>query len=156
VSEVFNIDGDDWDAVGEREGYRHRSVAVGKRIGGELLGASLYELPPGEASWPYHWETLSEEWLLVVSGRPTLRTPEGERELREGDLVAFLRGARGAHAVENRTEEPARILIVSTKGPLDVVHYPDTGKFGVWTRDKGYVAITREQPDLDYWDVEEQ
>ena len=90
-----------------------------------------------------------------MAGRPTLRTPDGERELREGDVVAFPRGASGAHAVENRTDEPARILIVSTKGPLDVVHYPDTGKLGVWTAGKGYVAITREQPDLDYWDVEE-
>jgi uncharacterized cupin superfamily protein len=155
MSEVFNVHGDDWDAANEREGYRHRSVAIGKRIGGELLGASLYELPPGERSWPYHWETVSEEWLLVVAGKPTLRGPEGERELREGDVVAFPRGPRGAHAVENRTPEPARILIVSTKGPLDVVHYPDTGKVGVWTAEKGYVALTREQPELDYWEVDE-
>jgi uncharacterized cupin superfamily protein len=155
MSDVFNIHGDEWDSQSEREGYGHRAVAIGRRIGGELLGASLYELPPGEGSWPYHWETVSEEWLLVVAGRPTLRTPEGERELREGDVVAFPRGERGAHAVENRADEPARILIVSTKGPLEVVHYPDTGKFGVWTADEGYVAITREQPDVDYWDVEQ-
>jgi uncharacterized cupin superfamily protein len=155
MSDVFNVNGDDWDAQSEREGYRHRSVAIGKRIGGELLGASLYELPPGERSWPYHYETVSEEWLLVVAGRPTLRSPDGERDLREGDVVAFPRGPRGAHALENRGDEPARILIVSTKGPLDVVHYPDTGKLGVWTIEKGYVALTREQPDLDYWDVEE-
>jgi uncharacterized cupin superfamily protein len=70
-------------------------------------------------------------------------------------VVAFPRGPRGAHAVENRTAEPARILIVSTKGPLDVVHYPDTGKVGVWTAEKGYVALTREQPELDYWEVDE-
>jgi uncharacterized cupin superfamily protein len=154
VNGVFNIHGDEWDAENEREGYRHRSVAIGKRIGGELLGASLYELPPGESSWPYHWETVSEEWLLVVSGRPTLRTPAGERELRPGDVVAFRRGADGAHGVSNRADEPARIAIFSTKGPLDVVHYPDTGKLGVWTADRGYVALTREQADLDYWDVE--
>jgi uncharacterized cupin superfamily protein len=155
MSGVFNLHGDDWDATSEREGYRHRSVAIGKRIGGELLGASLYELPPGERSWPYHWETVSEEWLLVVAGKPTLRGPEGDRELREGDVVAFPRGPRGAHAVENRADEPARILFVSTKGPLDVVHYPDGGKLGVWTAEKGYVALTREQPELDYWDVDE-
>jgi uncharacterized cupin superfamily protein len=155
MSDVFNLRGDDWDGENDRDGYRHRSVAIGKRIGGELLGASLYELPPGERSWPYHWETVSEEWLVVVAGRPTLRTPDGERELREGDVVAFPRGEHGAHGIENRSDEPARILIVSTKGPLDVVHYPDTGKVGIWTADKGYVALTREQPELDYWDVEE-
>jgi uncharacterized cupin superfamily protein len=155
VSDVFNILGDDWDAESDREGYRHRSVAIGKRVGGELLGGSVYELPPGEKTWPYHWETVSEEWLLVVSGTPTLRSPDGERELRAGDVVAFPRGPRGAHGVENRSGEPARIVIFSTKGPLDAVHYPDTGKVGLWTAESGYVAITREQPDLDYWDVEE-
>jgi uncharacterized cupin superfamily protein len=80
----------------------------------------------------------------------------GERELREGDVVAFPRGPRGAHAVANRTGEAVRILIVSTKGPLDVVHYPDSGKLGVWTAEHGYVAITPEQPDVQYWDVDER
>lgn len=155
MSSVFNIFGDEWDAENERQGYRHRSAAIGRRIGGELLGASVYELPQGQATWPYHWETVSEEWLLVVAGRPTLRTPEGEQELRPGDVVAFPRGAAGAHKLENKGDEAARIVIFSTKGPLDVVHYPETGKVGVWTAERGYVAITREQPELDYWEVEE-
>ncbi len=155
MSGVFNILGDDWDDESDREGYRHRSVAVGKRLGASLLGASVYELPPGERTWPYHYETVSEEWLLVVSGRPTLRTPDRERELAPGDVAVFPRGPAGAHQVENRSDEPARIVIFSSKGPLDVVHYPDTGKVGVWTADRGYIALTREQPDLDYWEVEE-
>jgi uncharacterized cupin superfamily protein len=155
VSDVFNIYGDDWDAESEREGYRHRSLAIGKRIGGERLGASVYELPPGEKTWPYHWEAVSEEWLLVVAGRPTLRSPDGERELRAGDVVAFPPGPRGAHGIENRGDESARIVIFSTKGPIEAVHYPDTGTVGLWTAESGYVAITREQPDVDYWDVEQ-
>jgi uncharacterized cupin superfamily protein len=156
VSEPFNIfDGVDWERESEREGYRHRSVPIGPRIGGELIGATVYEVPQGERTWPFHWETVSEEWLLVVSGQPTLRTPEGQRELRAGDVVAFPRGPAGGHGVENRSDEPARIVIFSTKGPLEVVHYPDTGKVGIWTAEKGYIAITREQPDVDYWEVEE-
>ena len=35
-----------------------------------------------------------EEWLLVVSGTPTLGGPEGERELVRGDVVVFARGER--------------------------------------------------------------
>ncbi|HWH54653.1 MAG TPA: cupin domain-containing protein [Gaiellaceae bacterium] len=155
MSDVFNIFGDDWDDESDREGYRHRSVAIGKRLGASLLGASVYELPPGERTWPYHYETVSEEWLLVVSGRPTLRTPDGERELAPGDVAVFPQGPTGAHGIENRSDETARIVIFSSKGPLDVVHYPDTGKVGVWTADRGYIALTREQPDLDYWEVEE-
>jgi uncharacterized cupin superfamily protein len=155
VRDVFNIFGNDWDAVNDREGYRHRSVAVGKRLGAELLGATVYELPPGERTWPYHWETVSEEWLLVLVGRPTLRTPDGERELRPGDVAVFPRGPDGGHALANRSDETARIVLFSTKGPLDVVHYPDSGKLGVWTIERGYIAITDEQSEPpDYWDVE--
>jgi uncharacterized cupin superfamily protein len=155
VRDVFNIFGDDWDADNDREGYGHRSVAVGKRLGAELLGATVYELPPGERTWPYHWETASEEWVLVVAGRPTLRTPDGEQELRPGDVAVFPRGPGGGHALANRGEETARVVLVSTKGPLDVVHYPDSGKLGVWTAERGYIAITDEQSEPpDYWDVE--
>jgi uncharacterized cupin superfamily protein len=155
MSGVFNLFGDDWDTRSERDGYRHRSVAVGKRLGAELLGATVYELPPGERTWPYHWETVSEEWVLVLEGRPTLRTPEGERELGAGDVAVFPRGPAGAHALENRSDDPARVVLLSTKGPLEVVHYPDSGKFGVWTAERGgYVAIAPEQDDVDYWDVD--
>ena len=156
MSDVVNIFGEpEWERENERDGYRHRSLAIGPRLGAELLGATVYEVPPGERTWPFHWETVSEEWLLVVSGRPTLRTPEGEQELRAGDVVAFPRGPAGGHAVENRADETARVVFLSTKGPLDVVHYPETGKVGIWTAENGYIAITREQGEVDYWDVDD-
>ena len=41
----------------------------------------VYELPPGQAVGPYHYEDPEEEWLLVVSGTPTLRHPGGEDQL---------------------------------------------------------------------------
>jgi uncharacterized cupin superfamily protein len=153
--ELFNVFAEqDWDNENDRDGYRHRVTAVGKRLGAELLGASLYELPPGENTWPYHYEHASEEWLVVVAGRPTLRTPDGRHELKPGDVAVFPRGPAGAHKVENRTEETARIVLFSSKGPLDVVAYPDSGKLGIWTRDEGYVAMLRDRPRLDYWDGE--
>jgi uncharacterized cupin superfamily protein len=157
VSGVFNIFGDAEWSDNDREGYRHRAAPFGKLIRAELMGATLYDVPPGERTWPYHWESMSEEWLLVVSGQPTLRTPDGEQELRPGDVVAFPAGPGGAHGLENREEEPARVVILSTKGPLDVVHYPDTGKVGIWTAERGYVAIM-DEPDEppDYWQVEER
>jgi uncharacterized cupin superfamily protein len=76
----------------------------------------------------------------------------GARAGRRRRLPA--RGPTGAHKLENRTEEPARLVIFSSKGPLDIVHYPDSGKLGAWTADRGYIAITPEQPDVDYWEVE--
>src|SRR5579871_1228343 len=87
---VFNLEAEqEWDAENDRDGFRHRVTRVGKRLDAQRLGAGLYELPPGEKTWPYHFTYGSEEWLLVVSGRPTLRTPEGDRELTRGDVVVF-------------------------------------------------------------------
>src|SRR5262249_22098749 len=84
-----------WERTNDRPGYRHSVTAVGRQLGGSLLGGSLYELPPGEKTWPYHYEQGCEEWLLVVSGHPTLRSPSGEQQLEPGDLAVFPEGPEG-------------------------------------------------------------
>jgi len=104
---IFNLHGDDWDRVEERKGWRSKDAWVGGRIGAELIGGSMYELEPGDRLWPYHTHHANEEWLLVISGTPTLRSPEGERNLKEGDVVCFLRGKDGAHQPRRRI---ARLL----------------------------------------------
>jgi uncharacterized cupin superfamily protein len=153
--EIFNLFGEqDWDDENDREGFRHRATAIGKRLGAELLGGSLYELPPGEKTWPYHYELGCEEWLVAVSGRPTLRGPDGERELEPGDVAVFPEGPAGAHQVLNRSGEPCRVLILSSKSPVAIVHYPDSAKVGLWTESDGYQAMLRSEPDLDYWEGE--
>lgn len=101
---VFNLGGDEWDRVEDRAGWRSKDAWVGARIGAELIGGSMYELEPGDRLWPYHTHHANEEWLLVVRGRPALRTPEGEQDLQEGDVVCFPRGKDGFHQVSNRTD----------------------------------------------------
>jgi uncharacterized cupin superfamily protein len=131
----------------DRDGFRFRGRPIRELLGGEKLGCGLYDLPPGEQLWPYHWHASREEWLLVVAGVPTLRDPDGERELRAGDVVAFPPGEGGAHTLYNRTETSARVAIFSTLGP-DVSVYPDSGKIGV----PGHVF--RLADAVDYWDGE--
>jgi uncharacterized cupin superfamily protein len=153
---VFNLFAEqDWDETNDRAGYEHTSAVIGKRLGADLLGGTLYEVPPGEKTWPYHYELGCEEWLIAVSGKPTLRTPEGERELEPGDVAVFPEGPDGAHQVINRSDEPCRVLILSSKSPLAVVHYPDSGKVGLWTQGEGYQAMLRNEPKLDYWQGED-
>jgi uncharacterized cupin superfamily protein len=153
--DTVNLSGElRWDSESERSGYRHRVAAVGRQLGASLLGGSVYELPPGEKTWPYHFELGCEEWLLVLSGNPTLRTPDGERELEPGDLAVFPEGPEGAHLVHNQTEKPCRVLLLSSKAPLAIIHYPDSDKVGLWSQAGGYDAILRRQPKLDYWDGE--
>jgi uncharacterized cupin superfamily protein len=153
--DVFNLNGDEWDGEQDREGWRSRAVRVGQRLGAELIGAGLYELEPGDKLWPYHTHHANEEWLLVVRGRPTLRTADGEEELREGDVVCFRRGKDGLHQVRNDTGEPIRVLMLSTLIAPDIVEYPDSGKVGARSLAGERILLGRPGPTLDYWDGED-
>ncbi len=118
---------------GDPPGYRSRGVRVGPMIGASALGATVYDLDPGESVCPYHYEHGNEEWLIVLTGKPTLRDDENEEyELKKWDLVVFPEGPEGAHKVTNRTEEPVRIAIASTKNEPSIAIYPDSDKIGVW------------------------
>jgi uncharacterized cupin superfamily protein len=112
--------------------YDGRYASLGEAIGSSRIGGSIYELGPGQSICPYHYEYGNEEWLLVVTGRPTLRTPEGERELEPGDAVCFPEGPEGAHKVTNGGEETSRVLMLSTKRRPDISVYPDSDKIGVY------------------------
>jgi uncharacterized cupin superfamily protein len=125
------------------------------RLGAELLGGSLYELEPGDRLGPYHTHHANEEWVIVVRGRPTLRTSEGERELREGDVACFPRGKDGAHQVSNRTDEPIRVLMLSSLILPEIVEYLDSGKIGARNARGERIMLARPGPMLDYWDGEE-
>ena len=92
-------------------------LRFGPQVGAKRTGTSVYELPPGQAICPYHYEYGEEEWLLVLSGRPTLRTPDGSEQLAPWDAVHFPEGPTGAHAVRNETEDTVRVLMYSTVSP---------------------------------------
>lgn len=153
--DVFNLYGDEWDRTEERPGWRSKDGFVGAHIGAELLGGSVYELEPGCKLWPYHTHHANEEWMIVVRGRPTLRTHEGERELAEGDVVCFPRGKSGLHQVRNGTAEPIRVLILSTMIAPDLVEYPDSGKVAARSVAGERILLSRPGPILDYWDGED-
>jgi uncharacterized cupin superfamily protein len=132
--------------------YRCRMAQLGPSIGAERLGGSVYELDPGDSVCPYHYENTEEEWLLVLTGTPTLRDPEGEHELAPGDVVAFLRGPGGAHKVTNHSDAVARILMLSTIPEIDIsiCIYPDSGKVGVFPPGKMF----RFADAVGYWEGE--
>ncbi len=125
------------------------------------LGCSLYRLPPGGSSWPYHYHAANEEAMYVLSGYGTLRTGGEEHDLRAGDFVRFPVGEEGGHRIVNDGDEPLRYLMVSTMHDPDVTVYPDSGKFGVYAgsppggRDErdvhGYYPL---DGDVDYWEGE--
>lgn len=126
-----------FDDVNRREGFRGRRARLGRQAGSEHLGASLFELEPGSAPFPLHYHLGNEELLIVISGTPVLRTLTGERELVEGELVAFPIGDAGAHQVVNRGEGPARIMIVSEMNAPDVVIRTESDKISAFGRPPG-------------------
>ena len=90
-------------------GYGAHYKRVAPLIGGSKLALNVFELPPGDSVCPYHYECGEEEWLIVLTGTPTVRTPDGERELVPWDCAFFPAGETGAHKVTNRSVAPARI-----------------------------------------------
>jgi uncharacterized cupin superfamily protein len=120
----MNIWDDEW---GEQPEDWSGGGGLSKRLvpgGGPLLGASLYELGRGDFM-VYHAHHGSEELLIVLRGRPTLRTPDGERQLDEGDVVHFPTGPDGAHGIRNDTDEPVRYVVAGIRHSPEVVEYPD-------------------------------
>jgi len=106
-----------------------------ERAPGDRLRSAVWELDPGKASGQYHVHHATEELLLVLRGRPTLRTPDGERQLEEGDIVHFPAGPAGAHQVVNRSEKVVRYLMAAAHSlsGLDVIEYLDDSQVVVWT-----------------------
>ena len=146
------LDGDD-------SGLRRKKLAAA--TDGEDLGCSLYELPAGDRSWPYHYHTANEEALYVLAGEGTLRLAGEEVPLEPGEYVALPADERGAHRVVNDGDAPLRYLVVSTMSEPDVTVYPDSGKVGVFVGappggegDRPLHGYFRREDGVDYWEGE--
>jgi uncharacterized cupin superfamily protein len=131
------------------EGHRFAARSLAREIGAERTGFGLYELEPGQSTWPYHFELGSEEWLFVVEGEVTLRTPDGERTLRAGDIVCFPEGPEGAHAVRNDSNATARFAMPSVDEPTNAAIYPDTQTFAL--HGPGFQHRAKLGDPTEYW-----
>jgi uncharacterized cupin superfamily protein len=138
----------------EPAGYQCRVARLGPKLGASRLGMSVYDVPPGQAFSPYHFEWTDEEWLVVIAGQPTLRTPEGDRVLDPGAVVCFAAGPEGAHQVRNQGDGPVRVAMFSTRNEFGISEYPDSDKVGIHAGETH--RILRRSPQLGYWDGEQR
>jgi uncharacterized cupin superfamily protein len=137
----------DWDAERDEPPFRWRRARLGRQAGARDLGASLFEVEPGCATFPLHAHYANEEMLVVLAGRPTLTGADGARRtLEPGEVVACPAGREGAHRLDNDGDEPARVLVVSTMRAPEVNEMLEDGTF--WVRDYA-PGLTPEEPGLD-------
>jgi uncharacterized cupin superfamily protein len=152
----------DWETYehGDRTFRRKR---LGAAAGGEDLGTSLYELEPGNRTWPRHYHAGNEEAIYVLDGELRLwlgsGSEETEHRLTSGDYVALPAGPDHAHELEALGEEPARFLVTSTMNDPDLsvlVERDDAVLFGGGAPgDQGdrYLSTTVDlDAEVDYWE----
>ena len=154
---MVNIEHPQFDEPRDGEGFTCSRARISRQAGAERLGVSLWEVPPGQGAYPYHAHLTEEELVIVLEGRPSLRTPAGWRELEQGDVVSFLRGEQGAHQIVNRTGAPIRFLAFSTNGEPDIVLQLDSGKIGAFERRPaggGLRVWFRREDEVGYYDGE--
>jgi uncharacterized cupin superfamily protein len=147
----FNVLTGDLDHQSDRDGYRWRGTRwLGERLGAERIGVGVFELEDGELSFPYHFHHGVEEWMYVIAGSPTVRTPSGERTLQAGDLICFPIGAEGAHTVRG----PGRVMMISANRVPSISVYPESDKLGTRPADDGDRLNFRRADAVDYWEGE--
>ena len=113
----------------------------------------VYEILPGKSAYPYHYHLKNEETFFILRGEGILRTPEGERPVRPGDLIFFPAGEAGAHKLTNTSESENLVYLdFDVVHDLDVTIYPDSGKLGIWGMDTN--KIYRLGDDVGYYENE--
>ncbi|WP_436903014.1 cupin domain-containing protein [Halovenus halobia] len=148
----------DWETY-DREEATFRRKELGAAAETDQLGCSLYELPPGERSWPYHYHTANEEAIYVLAGEGQLRAPDGEYAVSAGSFLSFPADESGGHRMVNNSDSVLRYLAISTMNEPDVTIYPDKEMFGVYVGSppggreersfEGYYPVDGE---TEYWD----
>ena len=136
------------------EGFRAGMFRLGPMLGARETGASVYELPPGQALCPYHYEHGEEEWLVVLEGTASVRHAEGITELGPWEATCFVRGPSGAHQVRNDSAETVRILMFSTVVHPNATTYPDSDKIGIWTGNKEDDVMVKRTSAVEYFEGE--
>lgn len=147
----FNVLTGQLDHQQSHPGFSWGGARIGPKIGGAKIGATVYELPEGEQTFPYHYHHGVEEWLYVVSGEPALRSPDGDRALRAGDVVCFNAGPGGAHVVRG----PGRVIIFGRQAAPSIAVYPDSDKVGSRPGGEHPDSLNFRRGDaVDYWEGE--
>ncbi len=160
---VLNIDDAElMDFVSPNEKFKARLGRMGPALGAENLGAMLTIVEPGKRAFPFHVHHATEEMFFVIEGEGEYRFGEDVYPIRKGDLLsAPCGGPERAHQIINTSKDTLKYLAISAGGKMDVVEYPDSGKFAAFSsedgsREKARVRyVGRASSAVDYFDGED-
>ena len=126
------------------DGYHAGMDRFGPKIGATRIGASVYELPPGQALCPYHFES-DEEWIIVLEGAVSVRHPDGtdvleprrhrgvpDRARRRAQGLQRVRGDRPLHHALDQGARGRPVLRGLSR--LEQDRCSATGASGRWSR----------------------
>ncbi len=109
--------------IGDHPGpYRYRLMSDPGGL--TQFGAFLEELPPGSSSGHRHWHEAEDEMIVMLAGEVVL-VEDAETTLRAGDAAAWPAGQAVGHRLDNRSDAPARYLVIGTRSQSDRIHYTD-------------------------------
>ena len=137
----------------EHEGYEYFRRDFVPWSDGRRSLVSVYEIPPLKSAYPYHYHCKNEETFFILSGEGALKTPEGTKTVRAGELLFFPADSGGAHKLTNTSPTESLVYLdFDVIGDLDAAVYPDSGKVGLWGKDLN--RVFRLEDARDYYDGE--
>lgn len=158
---ILNLEDIEYRQFGSGDRFAASRGPVSSRIGAQNLGYAVIRVEPGKRAWPYHAHRVIEEAFFIIEGQGTLRHAGEEFAIRAGDFIAAPADPEQAHQIINTSESGLVYIAISTQENTDVVHYPDSGKYGVWSGDiqdpsapGNFRVFARVETGVDYWDGE--
>ena len=152
---IMNLDEVEITEFGKGEKFRARTTRIGEKLGMKQAGCSLVELDPGKRAWPYHLHFAQEEFFIILAGQGTLRYDGEEYPVRAGDMIFAPTGQGTAHQIVNTSGELLRYLAMSSASSTELCYYPDSGKYGAYSKEPRFAFIAREASGADYWEGEQ-
>lgn len=142
--------------------YKSADASFGRLLGLRNLGISYNEVPSGKSSCPFHNHHQEDELFVILEGEGTYRFGEASHAFQAGAVLGAPAGDRStAHQIINTGSGTLRYLGVSNMAATEVCEYPDSDKFGVFSRTSGNPTdkstlrhLIRDGKAVDYWDGE--
>lgn len=132
MKKIVNVNDLEWTVNQQGQKFASKRKSFTKAVGGEKLGCSLYEIPPGKTAFPFHFHTANEEAIYILEGSGTLRLGASTLAVREGDYISLRSNdPESAHQVLNTSDQPLRYLCFSTMVVPEVMIYPDSKKVAI-------------------------